>query len=126
VERAQVIDFRPRTAAAPAAVRAPGAYVPVLDHLDVRMRDLVARQHIVFVAGARTSVHRGPAGFVRVVGRRLLVWPDRDRLIGEGGVRLVFVDLFRDVASLHVEGRARTVDGWARVHVERAHLRTPR
>jgi hypothetical protein len=90
------------------------------------MRDMIARQHIVFVAGRRASVHRGPAGFVRVVGRRLLVWPDRDRLVSDQRVRLLFVDLFRDVASLHVEGRARTVDGWARVHVERAYLRTPR
>jgi hypothetical protein len=121
---AQVIDFRPRTAASSSRASVP--YVPVLDHLDVRMRDLIARQHIVFVAGGRTSVHRGPAGFVRVVGRRLLVWPDRDRLVGESPVRLLFVELFRDVASLHVEGRARTVDGWARVHVSRAYLRTPR
>jgi uncharacterized protein len=117
-----------RAASGP-AVSVPAASAtadgPALDHLDARMRDFVARQQMVFVGGSRSSVHKGPTGFVRVVGRRLLVWPDRSGLVPPR-VRLLFVDLFGDVAALHVEGHARTVDGWVRVHVERAYLRTPR
>jgi predicted pyridoxine 5'-phosphate oxidase superfamily flavin-nucleotide-binding protein len=105
----------------------------VLDHLNDRMREFIARQEMMFVAtsdahGACDSTLRaGPAGFVCVLDRRRLAWPEyrgngvlasRGNMLVNPHVGLLFVDFLQDVVGLHVNGRATLVDdaGMRRCH----------
>jgi hypothetical protein len=96
----------------------------VLDHLNGRMRDFVARQEMMFVAtsdarGACDSTLRaGPAGFVAVLDAHRLAWPEyrgngvmasRGNILENPHVGLLFVDFLQDVVGLHVNGRAELV-----------------
>jgi uncharacterized protein len=96
----------------------------VLDHLNDRMRDFVARQEWMFVAtsdarGACDSTLRaGPAGFVAVLAERRLAWPEyrgngvlasRGNIVENPHVGLLFVDFTDDQIGLHVNGRANLV-----------------
>jgi predicted pyridoxine 5'-phosphate oxidase superfamily flavin-nucleotide-binding protein len=96
-----------------------------LDHLNGRMREFVNRQEMMFVAtsdarGECDSTFRaGPPGFVRVLSNRRLGWPEYrgNGVMASVGnisenphVGILFVDFFRDVIGLHVNGRAVLVD----------------
>jgi len=97
----------------------------VLDRLNERMREFVARQEMLFVATADgtgecdATFRAGPPGFVRVLSERRLAWPEYrgngvlaslGNLTENAHVGLLFVDFFRDVIGLHVNGSATIVD----------------
>jgi predicted pyridoxine 5'-phosphate oxidase superfamily flavin-nucleotide-binding protein len=131
----------------------------MLDHLNPRMREFVARQEMMFVATADergecdNTFRAGPPGFVRVLGERRLIWPEYrgngvmaslGNLSENPHVGLIFVDFFRDVIGLHVNGIALIVEDpvlhdehpdlpvdpapgrrperWVSVHVEEAYI----
>jgi uncharacterized protein len=106
--------------------RARGFYDrQVLDHLNESMQQFVQRQEMVFVATSDgqgecdCSFRAGEPGFVQVLDERTLVYPEYR---GNGvyaslgnvhenpHVGLLFVDFFRDVIGLHINGAARIVD----------------
>jgi len=93
----------------------------MLDHLNERMREFVARQTMMFLAtsdahgNCDNTFRAGPAGFVRVLGARQLTWPEyrgngvmasRGNIVENPHVGLLFVDFFDDGVGLHVNGRA--------------------
>lgn len=93
----------------------------VLDHLNEPMRRFIARQEMMFLAtsdgaGACDSTLRaGPPGFVAVLDRRRLAWPEyrgngvlasRGNIVENPHVGLLFVDFVRDGIGLHVNGAA--------------------
>jgi predicted pyridoxine 5'-phosphate oxidase superfamily flavin-nucleotide-binding protein len=97
----------------------------VLDHLNERMQDFIARQEWMFVAtsdarGACDSTLRaGPAGFVAVLSPRTVAWPEyrgngvlasRGNIVENPHVGLLFVDFAGDRIGLHVNGRAGLAD----------------
>jgi len=97
----------------------------VLDHLNERMQDFIARQEWMFVAtsdarGACDSTLRaGPAGFVAVLSPRIVAWPEyrgngvlasRGNIVENPHVGLLFVDFTGDRIGLHVNGRAGLAD----------------
>jgi predicted pyridoxine 5'-phosphate oxidase superfamily flavin-nucleotide-binding protein len=92
------------------------------------MQAFVRRMELVFVATADSrgeadcSLRAGPAGFVQVLDRWTLAYPELrgngvmaslGNLHENGHVGLLFVDFFRDTVGLHVNGRARVVDDGA-------------
>ena len=96
----------------------------MLDHLNARMREFVSRQQMMFLAtsdargNCDNTFRSGPAGFVQVLGERLLAWPEYrgngvlaslGNLVENPHVGLLFVDFFRDIVGLHVNGRAAIV-----------------
>lgn len=96
----------------------------VLDHLNARMREFVARQEMFFLAtadrhGACDSTFRaGPPGFVQVLGERTLAYPEYrgngvmasvGNIVENPRLGLLMVDFTRDLIGLHVNGRARVV-----------------
>jgi predicted pyridoxine 5'-phosphate oxidase superfamily flavin-nucleotide-binding protein len=93
----------------------------MLDHLNERMREFVARQTMMFLAtsdahgNCDNTFRAGPAGFVQVLGARQLAWPEyrgngvmasRGNIVENPHVGLLFVDFFDDGVGLHVNGRA--------------------
>jgi uncharacterized protein len=97
----------------------------VLDHLNERMQVFVAEQEMMFVAtadreGACDSTFRaGPPGFVHVLDKGRIAWPEYrgngvmaslGNIVENPHVGLLFVDFFRDVIGLHVNGRAEIVE----------------
>jgi predicted pyridoxine 5'-phosphate oxidase superfamily flavin-nucleotide-binding protein len=97
----------------------------VLGYLNDRMAAFVARQEMLFVATADANgdsdctFRAGPPGFVHVLDRERLTWPEYrgngvlaslGNVLETGRVGLFFVDFFRDVIGLHVNGSARVVD----------------
>ena len=97
----------------------------VLDHLNERMVEFLGRQEMMFVATADAvgecdcTFRAGPAGFVRVLDARRLAWPEYrgngvmaslGNITENANVGLLFVDFFRDVIGLHVNGHAKIVD----------------
>lgn len=131
----------------------------MLDHLNAKMQGFVARQEMMFLStsdsrGACDCTFRaGPAGFVSVLGERRLAWPEYrgngvmaslGNITENGQVGLLFVDFFRDIIGLHVNGRAEVVEDaairrlapdlaadrvpgrraerWVQVHVEEAYV----
>jgi uncharacterized protein len=97
----------------------------VLDHLNDRMREFLGRQEMMFVASADAggecdcTFRAGPPGFVRVLDARRLTWPEyrgNGVLASLGNISenprvgLLFVDFFRDVIGLHVNGYAEIVE----------------
>lgn len=131
----------------------------VLDHLNDRMREFLSRQEMMFVATSDGSgecdctFRAGPPGFVRVLDRDRLAWPEYrgngvlaslGNISENAHVGLLFVDFFRDVIGLHVNGAARIVEDtamrtayrdlptdpvpgrraerWVAVHVEEAYI----
>ncbi|MGI5119743.1 pyridoxamine 5'-phosphate oxidase family protein [Marinactinospora thermotolerans] len=97
----------------------------VLDHLNPRMREFIARQEMVFVATSDSrgecdsSLRAGPPGFVHVIDRRTLAYPEyrgNGVLASVGNIRenphigLMFLDFERDHIGLHVNGRAAILD----------------
>jgi predicted pyridoxine 5'-phosphate oxidase superfamily flavin-nucleotide-binding protein len=97
----------------------------VLDHLNDRMREFIGRQSMMFLAtsdahgACDNTLRAGPAGFVCVLDRHRLAWPEyrgngvvasRGNLLENPHVGLLFVDFVQDVVGLHVNGRAVLVD----------------
>jgi predicted pyridoxine 5'-phosphate oxidase superfamily flavin-nucleotide-binding protein len=97
----------------------------MLDHLNAKMRSFVARQEMMFVStsdsrGACDCTFRaGPEGFVTVLDERRLVWPEYrgngvmaslGNITENGQVGLLFLDFFRDIIGLHVNGRAEVIE----------------
>jgi predicted pyridoxine 5'-phosphate oxidase superfamily flavin-nucleotide-binding protein len=131
----------------------------VLDHLNDRMWEFVSRQEMMFVGTADAggecdcTFRAGPPGFVQVLDPRRLAWPEyrgngvlasAGNISENGHVGLLFVDFFREVIGLHVNGRATIVEDelmrarhpqlpvdpapgrrperWVTVHVEEAYI----
>jgi predicted pyridoxine 5'-phosphate oxidase superfamily flavin-nucleotide-binding protein len=131
----------------------------VLHHLNHRMREFLVRQEMMFVATSDSrgecdcTFRAGPPGFVRVLDAHRLAWPEYrgngvmaslGNLTENGHVGLLFVDFFRDVIGLHVNGYAKIVsdpamrmaypslptdpipgrrpERWVSVHVEEAYI----
>ena len=96
----------------------------MLDHLNQRMRDFLVRQEMMFVATADArgecdcTFRAGPPGFVQVLDGRSLAWPEYrgngvlasvGNISENAHVGLLFLDFFRDVIGLHVNGHAKIV-----------------
>lgn len=96
----------------------------LLDHLNDRMRAFIERQTMMFVATSDAAGHcdntfrAGPAGFVHVLGSRLVAWPEYrgngvlaslGNITENPHVGLLFVDFFDDGVGLHVNARAAIV-----------------
>ena len=90
-------------------------------HLNDRMRHFIGRQEMMFLAtadaagGCDNTFRAGPPGFVRVLDEEHLSWPEYrgngvmasiGNLVENPNVGLLFVDFFRDVIGLHVNGHA--------------------
>jgi predicted pyridoxine 5'-phosphate oxidase superfamily flavin-nucleotide-binding protein len=106
--------------------RARGFYDhQMLDHLNERMQEFVARMEMVFVATADSSgeadcsFRAGPPGFVCVLDERRLVYPEYrgngvmgslGNIAENGHIGLMFIDFCGDAIGLHVNGRASIVD----------------
>lgn len=97
----------------------------VLDHLNERMREFVGRQEMFFLATSDSrgecdnSFRAGPAGFVRVLDERTLVYPEYrgngvhaslGNLHENPHVGLMLVDFLQARIGLHVNGRATMVE----------------
>jgi predicted pyridoxine 5'-phosphate oxidase superfamily flavin-nucleotide-binding protein len=93
----------------------------VLDHLNVAMREFIARQTMVFMATANakgeadSSFRAGPAGFVRVLDERTLCYPEYrgngvmaslGNILENPHLGLLFVDFTVSKIGLHVNGSA--------------------
>ncbi|MYT32416.1 pyridoxamine 5'-phosphate oxidase [Streptomyces sp. SID8354] len=96
----------------------------VLDHLNVRMQEFVARQEMFFLATADrhgecdATFRAGPTGFVQVLGDRLLAYPEYrgngvmasvGNLSENPRLGILMIDFTRDRIGLHINGRARVV-----------------
>ncbi|MBC3841818.1 pyridoxamine 5-phosphate oxidase [Streptacidiphilus sp. 4-A2] len=96
----------------------------VLDHLNHRMREFITRQEMVLIATADagghcdSSLRAGPAGFVRILGRRTLAYPDYrgngvmaslGNITENPHIGLLFLDFGPDRIGLHVNGEAQLV-----------------
>jgi uncharacterized protein len=97
----------------------------VLPALNEQMIEFVGRQEMMFVATADALGHcdntfrAGPPGFVSVLAPGRLAWPEYrgngvmasvGNLVENPNVGLLFVDFFRDVIGLHVNGHATVAD----------------
>jgi predicted pyridoxine 5'-phosphate oxidase superfamily flavin-nucleotide-binding protein len=97
----------------------------VLDHLNERMIEFLGRQEMMFVATADSmgecdcTFRAGPPGFVRVLDAGRLAWPEYrgngvmaslGNITENNHVGLLFVDFFRDVIGLHINGHAKVVE----------------
>ena len=96
----------------------------VIDHLNDRMRQFIARQEMMFVSTSDAggdcdcTFRAGPPGFVHVIDRHCLAYPEYrgngvmaslGNITENGHVGLLFVDFFTDIIGLHVNGRAALV-----------------
>lgn len=97
----------------------------LLDHLNERMRDFVGHQSMLFIATADRegacdcSFRAGPPGFVHVLDERTLLYPEYrgngvnaslGNISENPQIGLMFIDFFRDIIGLHVNGRAAIVE----------------
>ncbi|MGW7572812.1 pyridoxamine 5'-phosphate oxidase family protein [Streptomyces sp. NPDC054765] len=96
----------------------------VLDHLNVRMQEFVARQEMFFLATADrhgecdSTFRAGPPGFVQVLDARTLAYPEyrgNGVMASIGNISenprlgILMIDFTRDRIGLHINGRARVV-----------------
>ena len=97
----------------------------VLDFLNPQMQEFVERQEMVFVSTSDArgecdcSFRAGEPGFVAALDERTLVYPELrgngvyatlGNLSENANIGLLFVDFFRDIVGLHVNGRATVID----------------
>jgi hypothetical protein len=97
----------------------------VLDHMNDRMREFIARQEMVFVSTADAmgecdcSFRAGPGGFVQVIDEHALAYPEYrgngvlaslGNITDNGHIGLLFIDFFTDIIGLHVNGKAALVE----------------
>ncbi|MFJ5835016.1 pyridoxamine 5'-phosphate oxidase family protein [Streptomyces sp. NPDC093089] len=109
----------------------------VLDRLNPRMREFVARQEMFFLATADrhgtcdNSFRAGPPGFLHVLDDATLAYPEYrgngvhaslGNIEENPHVGILMVDFLRDRIGLHVNGRARSVPDDS---MRRAHPRLP-
>src|SRR3954454_19840110 len=100
----------------------------VLDHLTPLMREFIERMTMAFIATSDAhgecdaSFRAGPAGFVRVIDEKTVMWPEykgngvmasMGNLSENGYVGLLFVDFFETAVGLHVNGKATIVENHA-------------
>ncbi len=100
----------------------------VLDHLTPLMREFIERMQMAFIATSDahgecdSSFRAGPAGFVRVIDERTVMWPEykgngvmasMGNIAENGYVGLLFVDFFETAVGLHVNGQATIVENAA-------------
>jgi predicted pyridoxine 5'-phosphate oxidase superfamily flavin-nucleotide-binding protein len=93
----------------------------VLDHLNLRMREFIARQEMAFVATSDTSgecdctFRAGPPGFIRTLGERMLAYPEfrgngvlasLGNILENRHIGILMVDFFDDLVGLHINGKA--------------------
>jgi uncharacterized protein len=99
----------------------------MLDYLNAAMQEFIARQSMMFIASADAhgecdcSFRAGGVGFVRVVDRKRVLWPEyrgNGVTASAGNVKenphmgLVFIDFVKDTIGLHINGKAElSVDG---------------
>lgn len=110
----------------------------VLDFLNPAMQEFVGRQEMVFVSTSDgrgecdCSFRAGEPGFVTVLDSRTLVYPElrgngvyasMGNLSENAHIGLLFVDFFRDIVGLHVNGAASIVDHEDMLADERTPLR---
>ncbi len=96
----------------------------VLDHLNARMQEFVARQEMFFLSTADrhgecdATFRAGPPGFVQVLDARTLAYPEyrgNGVMASVGNISenprlgILMVDFTRDRIGLHINGRARVV-----------------
>jgi hypothetical protein len=101
----------------------------VLDRLNSRMQEFVARMDMVFIATADglgeadCSFRAGPPGFVCVLDERTLTYPQYrgngvmcslGNIVENGHIGLLFSDFCGDPVGLHVNGRAAIVENGKR------------
>ncbi|MGI5226655.1 pyridoxamine 5'-phosphate oxidase family protein [Actinoallomurus sp. CA-142502] len=118
----------------------------VLDHLNPRMRDFIARQEMAFIATADghgecdCTFRAGPPGFICVIDDRTLAYPEyhgngvmasMGNIVENGHVGILMVDFFEDLVGLHVNGRAQILGdaeaaGWDLPHEQTAPRRVER
>ena len=94
----------------------------VLDHLNPAMAEFVGRMEMAFISTADadgecdSSLRAGPAGFLRVIDSRTLVYPEYrgngvmaslGNIMENPHVGMLMVDFAEDLIGLHVNGRAR-------------------
>lgn len=94
----------------------------VLDHLNGRMREYVARQEFLVIATAGaagdcdSSLRTGPPGFVHVLDERQLLYPDfrgngvlasLGNILENPRIGMLFLDMYQTQIGLHVNGSAR-------------------
>lgn len=108
------------------AVRAESFYArQVTHHLNDTMQAFILRQEMVFLSTADangecdSSFRAGEPGFVRVLDSTTLAYPEYrgngvlaslGNILENPHVGLMFIDFFRDLIGLHVNGAARIVD----------------
>ena len=93
----------------------------MLDHINPRMREFIARQEMVFVATADAhgecdcSFRAGLPGFVFILDDKTLTYPEFrgngvmasiGNLFENPHIGLVFMDFFQSTVGLHVNGKA--------------------
>jgi len=96
----------------------------VLDRLNPRMQEFVARQEMFFLSTADrhgecdSTFRAGPAGFLQVLDEKTLAYPEyrgNGVMASLGNIRenphvgILMIDFFQDRIGLHVNGRARMV-----------------
>ena len=100
----------------------------MLDYLNPPMCSFISNQEMVFVATSDAkgecdcSFRTGPAGFVRVLGNKWIIYPEYrgNGVLGSLGnisenphIGLIFIDFFQDAIGLHVNGKARIIENKA-------------
>jgi len=96
----------------------------VIDHLNDRMRTFVSSQEMMFVSTSDgrgecdNTFRAGPPGFVRVLDAGRLAWPEYrgngvlaslGNITENPHVGLLFVDFFKEIIGLHVNGTAEII-----------------
>lgn len=110
----------------------------VLDFLNPAMQEFIGRQEMMFVSTADSrgecdcTFRAGEPGFVSVLDEHTLVYPELrgngvyaslGNLTENAHIGLLFVDFFRDIVGLHVNGAASIVDHEDLLADERTPLR---
>jgi hypothetical protein len=96
------------------------------------MREFIGRQEMMFMTtvdatdASDCTFRAGPPGFVQVIERDRIAWPEYRGFFESGYVGLLFADFFRDKAGLQVNGWANIEDRgtgcWVVVHVVEAYF----
>ncbi|PRW62777.1 hypothetical protein CEP50_13670 [Actinopolyspora mortivallis] len=97
----------------------------VLDHLNPRMKEFVAKTDLAFIATADShgecdsSLRAGPPGFIAVLGDRHLAYPEYrgngvmaslGNISENPHVGMLLVDFVTELIGLHVNGKARILE----------------
>lgn len=97
----------------------------VLDHLNERMREFTERQEMFFLATSDgkgecdSSFRAGPAGFLRVLDERTLVYPEYrgngvhaslGNIQENPNLGILMIDFLQARIGLHINGRAQVLD----------------